>query len=384
MSTHKLMFVIVACVAFALSAAYVAGAHGNGAGWRPGKTTPGKTTPAESVLVVRDEGAHDTLWLVSPKHGTATPAGKLPGHAGTVAVAPDGQNVAYLPRSGSPRVWIRYGSLGPRTISLKGIGVRKVHSLTWISATKLLVSGAKTGKQPDPYKDRLYVANAVTGKVGSFRKLRGTEPSAAPAAGKVAYVKLTTLSPGNRRKGTAPLILESLKILSLTGSGAGRTIDSRRYRLDVDQRAFRDPKLSSTADWLMFEQTGSDVSVTYTIRPDTLDEPILTLFTTAFWAEAGWDAAGQRSAFVGKLWTQSGYQACVWVYDVETGAMTRTPRGLLPDMVIANLAWSEGGDLVAEADDYDSGDQRVIVMPGDDLSSITDRGEGSFPVWVRP
>lgn len=338
---------------------------------------------SQSVLAVHDEGSYDTLWVITPGDDDATRVARLPGHAGTVAVAPGGAPVAYLPRSGSARVWIRYGGAGPRTISLRSLGVKKVHSLTWISETKLLVSGTKTGRQPNPYKDRLYVVDTATGKVASFRNLRGTEPSAALDVGKVAYVNMKTVAPAIRRKGIGPKIQESLKVLSLSGKYGGKTIDSVTYRLDTDQREFADPRLSPDANWVLYEETGSDGYVKYTVR-DTgkLDEPILNIGVACIWAEAGWDSDGERVAFSGKLWTETAYQACVWAYDVETGALTRTPRDLLPETVLASMSWSDDGYLLAEADDYETGVQRIVAMPGDDLSSITDLGEGSLPVWV--
>ena len=61
-------------------------------------------------------------------------AGDLPGFAGAVAVSPDGQNVAYLPENGAPRVWIGFGPLAPRTISLAGAGVKRAYSFCWIDA----------------------------------------------------------------------------------------------------------------------------------------------------------------------------------------------------------------------------------------------------------
>ena len=77
-----------------------------------------KAAATESVLVVRRAVDHDALWLLSPVDGTPTAAGDLPGFAGSVAVSPDGQNVAYLPENIAPRVWIGYGPLGPKSISL--------------------------------------------------------------------------------------------------------------------------------------------------------------------------------------------------------------------------------------------------------------------------
>ena len=154
-----------------------------------------RAAAAPSVLVVRRAGDHDALWLLSPADGTPTAAGDLPGMAGDVAVSPDGLSAAYLPENGAPRLWIGTGPLAPRTISLTGAGVRRVHSLTWVDDGRLMVAGA-TRASAGSSGDRLYLVNAATGKVRAFRDLRGTEPSAAPAAGKVAYVRLTTVVPG--------------------------------------------------------------------------------------------------------------------------------------------------------------------------------------------
>ena len=104
-------------------------------------TAGGRGAAVASVLVVRRAVDHDALWLLSPVDGTPTAAGDLPGFAGAVAVSPDGQNVAYLPEKGAARVWIGFGPLAPRSISLAGVGVKRADSFCWIDANRLLVSG---------------------------------------------------------------------------------------------------------------------------------------------------------------------------------------------------------------------------------------------------
>jgi hypothetical protein len=338
---------------------------------------------AQSVLVVRRAGDHDALWLLSPVDGTPTAAGDLPGIAGDVAVSPDGLSAAYLPENGAPRLWIGTGPLAPRTISLTGAGVRRVHTLTWIDDGRLMVSGA-TRASTGSAGDRLYLVNAATGKVRAFRDLRGTEPSAAPAAGKVAYVRLTTVVPGTSRNNHTPTVRESLKILSLAGKGSGRTVWTEQYQVPAEYRAFSRPQVSPDGLWYLTGSTGSDVRVTYAIR-DRNGNPSLTLFTPAIQAGAGWDASGRRTAFAGVIDAISDSTACVWVYDTVAGSLTRSPHGLLGDRMIEHLAWSPAGSLAAGAWVWNgsTSTRHVLVLPGD-LTTATDLGTGRLPVWVQP
>jgi hypothetical protein len=383
--THRRRLVVVlVAAALCAGAAALFMARSSAASTSISTTPVAKQAPGSLVLAARGASGHDTLWLLPPAGGSATAAGVLPGLAGAVAVAPDGQNVAYLPRSGAPHVWIGYGPLAPRNISLTAAGVRKVDSLTWITNAKLLVSGVKTGNYVDPYKDRLFVVNASTGKVSAFRDLRGTEPSAAPGIGKVAYVTLTELEPGTSRNGHSPLVKESLRVLRLDGHGGGRTVSSERYRIFAAYRAMSQPKLSPSGKWVLTGSTGSDVQVTYALRDMEMGIPFLSVFAPALQAEAGWDASGGRTAFAGTPAPLVQGEACVWVYDTATGTLTRTPGGLLPDLMVSSLAWSPGGDLVAGAWDWgvSSSTNHVVVVAGD-LASATDLGKGRLPVWVQ-
>jgi hypothetical protein len=372
------LFTVVLCAGFAAIFATRSPALGS-----PVTVAPAaKQALAGSVLVLRRSGDHDALWRLSPVDGTPTAAGVLPGSAGSVAVSPDGLNIAYLPASGAPRVWIGYGPLAPRTISLSRAGVRRVDSFTWISGGRLLVSGA-TKASAGESQDRLYVVSTSTGRIISFRDLRGVEPSYAPGIGTVTYVRLTVVKPGTPANQNTPTIVESLRSVRLAASGTGYTLLSERYRLSADHRSFSDPSISSGGDWLLTGQTGSDVSVTYTVREGRWGNPLLSVFTAALQAQAGWDASGQRTAFAGTLPQDQG-QACVWAYDPATGTMARTPAGLLPKLMVNGLAWSASGDLVAGAWDWGVSPQRrhVLVLPGD-LTAVNDLGSGRLPVWVQ-
>jgi hypothetical protein len=334
---------------------------------------------AESVLVARSAGDRDALWLLSPADGTPTAAGELPGKAGAVAVSPDGANVAYLPQNGAPRVWIGFGPLAPRSISLAGVGIKRADSFCWIDANRLLVS-AVTKATAGYYSGRLYLVNAVTGKTRAFRDLSGIEPSAAAAVGKVAYVKLTTVVPRTGYRG--PVIRESLKLLSLSHAGGGRTVWSEENRVEADYRAFSQPQVSPDATWFLTGQTGSDVRVTYSIR-DRYGYPLLSLFAPALQAGAGWDAGGRRTAFAGVPEPSGpGDRACVWIYDVDAGSLARSPGSLDLGAMIDSLAWAPSGRLVANTSGWNGSASRHNLVLSGDLSTVKDLGTGRLPVWV--
>ncbi|HEY5388204.1 MAG TPA: hypothetical protein VIL79_09920 [Thermoleophilia bacterium] len=337
---------------------------------------------SQRILVVRRSGDHDALWLVSPADGAATAAGTLPGPAGRVAVSPNGLNVAYLPASQAPRVWIGYGPKAPKTVSLAAAGVKAVDGLTWISADRILVSGVVSGTFARPDRDRLFVVTVSTGKASAFRDLRGTEPSAAPGVGKVAYVRLTTVAPADALHPDAPLIRESLRILRLPGSGAGRELTYERYRRFADHRAFQEPKLSPSGAWLLTEQTGSDVSVTYSLRESGSGFPFFTLSSGNLPA-AAWDSTGRKVAFAATPAPFSQSSISVWVFDVHTGAMVRTPAAAVKDQQITDLAWAADGAIAVGTRTTGSaaGMRRILVAPGD-LTGVTGLGAGRLPVWV--
>ncbi len=204
--------------------------------------------------------------------------------------------------------------------------MKRAYSFCWIDANRLLVSGV-TRASAGYYSGRLFLVNAATGKVRSFRDLLGIEPSAAAAVGKVAYVRITTLAAGTSGRGAT--VRESLKVLSLSHTGSGRTVWAEQYQLFAAYRAFSQPQVSPDATWFLTGETGSDVRVTYAIR-DRYGYPLLKLFSPALQAGAGWDAAGGRTAFAGVTDAIGDSIACVWVYDTIAGSLTRTARGLIP------------------------------------------------------
>jgi hypothetical protein len=335
----------------------------------------------DACLVVRHESGHDTLWLISPVDGTATAAGELPGAAGAAAVSPEG-SVAYLPENGAPQIWVGWGPLSPLRTSLAAAGVRRIDALTWVDNDRLLVSGVKSGRA-DPYRDRLFLVDVTTGKTRAFRNLSGAEPSGAPAVGKAAYVRFKLVSAATRRK--PAVYRESLKVLSVSSGGAGRTVWTDQYSLPADHRALSRPQIAPRADWFLTGETGSDVRVTYAVRDAEYGMPLLTVYTPAVQAGGGWDAAGKRTAFAGALLDSGDGGACVWVYDVASGNLTRSPAGLLPEQMIGDVAWSPSG-LLALGGFIASGTpaaRHVYILSADDLSAVKTVAAGELPVWVQ-
>ena len=343
---------------------------------------PSVQAVTQSVLVARSAEGRDSLWVLSPSTGAPTAAGVLPGIAASVAVSPDGENVAYLPRGGTPRVWVGYGPLAPRTVSLTGAGVRRVDSFTWIDGRRLVVAGA-TARKAGPERDRLYLVDLVARTTAPFRKLQGTEPYVAPGGAKLVYVRLTVLKPATKANQYSATVRESLREVRLSG-GKGRTVTSETYRLAAERRSFARPQLSRNGKWLLTAATGSDISVTYSLCDASGGSPLLSVYTGALASQAGWDAAG-RTAFGGMPDMSHTDEACVWVYQPDVGRLTRTPLGLLPRLMVTDLAWSADGDLVAGARDWGTASRasHVIVLPGS-LGGRNDLGRGRLPVWVTP
>ena len=349
-----------------------------------------ETTTTESVLTLRTAGDHDALWLLPPAGGAATAAGTLPGSAENAAVSPDGATVAYLPVEGKPLVWIGYGPLAPKTIPLQAAGVKTLTSMTWIALDELLVSGSKKANDSGGYNDRLYTVNVTTGAVAPFRNLSGTSPDASFDTGRIVYVKFKKLDNGSPRNDHTPKYRESLMLTSVSETGAGRALDSQEYRPMADYRAYSSPQIAAGGAWIISGQTGSDVSVTYSISyvTDSYMETWLTMSQPTPQAMA-WEPDGPAVAFGGDLTGPDDTLGCVYIADVAAGSLARTPFDLISRASagwVIDLAWSMDARLVVDALDSGSnpGDEfHVFVLDPADLSKLTDLGEGHLSVWVR-
>jgi hypothetical protein len=358
----------------------------------PASAARGAVAAEEKVLTLRSQADHDTLWLVASE-GTATAAGQLPGTAEAVAVSPNGSTAAYLPFAGKAQVWIGYGPLAPKTISLEAAGIKTLTGMTWTSETQLLVAGTTKAGNANGFTDRLYTVDVATGAVASFRNLAGTEPSASPDTGKIAYVRFKKLDNGKDPDHIGPRYRESLLLTTLTGSGAGNVMDSREYRLTSDYRAFAAPQIAAGGDWIAYGTTGSDVSVTYTVIyvTATYSFPwfIMPMPTPVAMA---WAPASPLLALGGTaVGTVEESPAAAYVCDVAGGDVARTSRELFSNASIQwimDMDWSDGGKIVADGLGTNGGqgaseEMSVLIMDSSDLSKATDLGEGHLSAWVR-
>ena len=258
----------IASLAIAASAAVAAAAPAGGGAASPQATAASAAgglqggLSAGSIVVVRRVGTKDSLWSVAPITTVATKLVDLPFRPARLLASPDDTKIAILPAAVGGKVYIFYLGLAKLApLSFASLGVRQIDGLTWLSATKLLVSGSKSVRQTMyPFADRLYTATTTPGKPAAFRALKGTDPSAAPGAKLLVYERFrdggkVTGNPGTR------FVLESLVRLKLVAGGKPHVIGHVRYVDSLDILRYRDPDVSPDGKYVVTSTTGSDISV---------------------------------------------------------------------------------------------------------------------------
>ena len=206
-------------------------------------------------------GTQDSLWSVAPTTTVATKLVDLPFRPARLLASPDDTKIAILPAAVGSKVYVFYLGLAKLApLSFTSLGVRQIDGMTWLSATKLLVSGSRSARQTMyPFTDRLYTATTTPGKAAAFRALRGTDPSAAPGAKLLVYERFrdggkVTGNPGTR------FVLESLIRLKLVAGSKPHVIGHVRYVDSLDILRFRDPDVSPDGKYVVTSTTGSDIS----------------------------------------------------------------------------------------------------------------------------
>lgn len=267
-----------------------------------------------------------------------------------------------------------------RSLSLAKAGAPILDSLTWVSPRRLVVAGRYGGESEDPRRNRLFSLNVATGEASSFWGLRGTEPSAAPAVGKLAYVSFCDAPPDPRWPGVS-FIREQVRLVDLHYGGAGVPVVSRAEGEDWG-RALERPHLSPDARFALTADTGTDTAVTYELWRTQNGRRLLQLRVDAPASPMAWDARGRRVAFCGARSIGFGaHRFRPRVYDLTTDVVARN-RGRWVGYT-TQLAWSPRGDLAMDLYRRFDEEPGVWVAPRGDLDQLKRLTHGELPVWVR-
>jgi hypothetical protein len=370
-----------------LACAGVAGASGGQAVVAPAGVPAGQAggNPAPgSIVVVRRSAGHDALWSVDPVSAAATELVALPFRPTEVEQSPGGRRLAYLPTAAGSKVYVYDTQTGAlHAWSLAARGVRAVDSLAWLSSTKLVVAGKSTrGFAFYPYSDRLYVLNAATGASRRYGSLTGTEPTVAPAAKRLVYVRLSR--GGVERGGGERLVIERLYRLKLAAGAKPHLIGSAKYVYE-DIRRFRDPRLSRDGAYLITSTSGSDVSVSYMVR-SAVTGRVLKRVDTQLGDTTAWSNLGDQVSFWGLPIASPQTTSVLYIYHAATKSLSTS--GKLSSIDVAGLSWSSDDALLAygligsSSSDYHPDVAELWTLDPASLGSQTDLGRGGLPVFM--
>jgi Tol biopolymer transport system component len=322
---------------------------------------------------------------VSPAGAGATKLIDLPFRPARMAGSPDGRRIALLPVPARARIYV-YDIARARltALSFAARGVRRIDGLTWLSSTKILVSATTRSRVTKyPLTDRLYTITTTGRKPVVFRRLRGTEPSAAPGAARLLYVRFRDAgrNPADPR---SRMVVEDLMSLKLAPGSKPRVLKHARYPDSFDIRRFRDPDVSPDGRYVVSSTTGSDVSVSYAVRRVASGKLVRAKKTTLGpRARTAWSHGGDRVAFWGMPPSGNMQIAAVYVCDVASGKVTRD--GSFSQVAVAGLTWAPDDSLLAFALRARRGgvdDGRLWTIAPGASATPTDLGEGSLPVWL--
>jgi hypothetical protein len=210
------------------------------------------------------------------------------------------------------------------------------------------------------------------------------------ATGKIVYVKFKKLDNGSKKNDYTPKYRESLMLTTLTGSGAGAVLDSEVYRPMADYRAFNWPQIAAGGSWVVYGQTGSDVSITYHISllGDAYMTPWMTLLQGTP-PSVGWAPSAPLLAFGGEVTVSDGLKSAVYLVDADRGTGARTGADVFSGAsagFIQDISWSDGTQILVDAADMDAAEGategHVMLLDAKDLSTATTLGDGHLSVWV--
>jgi len=387
---------VVAVIALAIAAALIGGFLVLGGSARASTASahaPAAAVPAphavptpqpSSIAVVRREAGRDALWSVASAAGAATRLVDLSFRPVRVEASPNGAKLALLRSTGGPRVFVYDIAAGTlKTLSLAPRGVRQVDAITWLSNSRLVVSGSRTAAGAYALHDRLYVVNVATGKSAWFRELQGTEPSVAAHASRLVYVRLTDAGPDPNWPGNR-LVSERLLALKLVSGSAPRVIARARVAAGLDIRRFRDPRVSPDGRAVISSTTGSDVGVTYAVRTVATGKRLFSKNTQLAGRDAtAWDAQSARVAFWGMPSLAATPVTRIYVYDLAAAKLTSV--GPYADRTATGLSWApDGSRLAYTLSAFGNAVDRGRLWIVDPATSAAARalGAGSLPAWL--
>lgn len=314
-----------------------------------------------TLLLVRRQDAAWKLVRLMPATGAEQVIGALPFRPWWALTAPDGKRVLYW-NGGRGLAVVDAATGSVQRISLAGRPIRSIDGATWTSENRFLFGGSRR-TYPSPQFSALYRADLRTGKVTSFRRLSGGEPSYAANDGSLIYVT-------RRRVGdTAKEAIWRLR--SLTARRPLLLTSDAAY-IDAG-RSFNTPLLSPDGAYVLSAQTGTDISVTYSLI--NVDAHGMTMWQLmgASPMTAAW--GGTKVAFQQSLPSSPGGKLALFVYDA--GECSLIPY---PTMFFGSLDWSVDGDLVGGS--WDDGGV-VFAASASDLETWVKLGAGLVPVWVQ-
>ena len=163
----------------------------------------------------------------------------LPLRPARMVGSPDQRKIAILPAPGRARIYV-YDIARARlsALSFAPTGVQRIHGLTWLSPTRILVSATKSTRTTTyPLTSRLYSMTTTGGKPIAFRNLRGTEPSAAPGAARLLYVRFRDAGP-NAADLRSRLVVEDLMSLELARAASHASSSTRATRTPSTSAVF--------------------------------------------------------------------------------------------------------------------------------------------------
>jgi Tol biopolymer transport system component len=255
--------------------------------------------------------------------------------------------------------------------------------MTWLSNSRLLVSGSGTAAGAYAFNDRLYTIDVATGSSAWFRKLQGTEPSVARGGSRLVYVRL---SDGGRSPvvGAPRLVIEKLLSVKLGSGATPHVIAGERYSSGLDIRAFRDPRVSPDGSSVISSTTRSDVGATYALRAVATGKRVFSKNTQLAGRDAtAWDAQGSRVAFWGMQSLAGSQVTRIYIFDLVANKLTAV--GNYADRIATGLSWApDGGRLAytlsAFANGVDQGRLWIVDPLTPAMAEVL--GAGGLPAWL--